>query len=248
MSTLSLSPSLADRVVLVTGAAGTLGRAISSAIEATGGVAIRTDLAGRPGMDDDHDVTSEADWQRVIAKVESRFGRLDGLVNNAGIVLVGDVEQTSLADWRRVMSVNADGVFLGCKHAMPLLARAKAASIVNISSVSGLVGGANLAAYNASKGAVRLLTKSVALSGARKAPPIRCNSVHPAFVEGDMVDGMAATARDPTRAKSRMAADVPLGRMARPDEVAAAVVWLLSGASAFMTGSEMVLDGGLVAR
>ncbi len=248
MSKTTLSPSLADRVILVTGAAGTLGRAISSAIEATGGVAIRTDLGGRPGMDDTHDVTSEADWQRVTAKIEARFGRLDGLVNNAGIVLVGDVEQTSLADWQRVMSVNADGVFLGCKHAMPLLALAKAASIVNISSVSGLVGGANLAAYNASKGAVRLLTKSVALSGARKAPPIRCNSVHPAFVEGDMVDGMAATARDPARAKSRMAADVPLGRMARPDEIAAAVVWLLSDASAFMTGAEMVLDGGLVAR
>lgn len=194
------------------------------------------------------DVTSEADWQRVVASLETRFARLDGLVNNAGIVLVGDVEQTSLADWRRVMAVNADGVFLGCKHAMPLLARSKAASIVNISSVSGLVGGANLAAYNASKGAVRLLTKSVALSGARKAPPIRCNSVHPAFVEGDMVDGMAASARDPERAKSRMAADVPLGRMARPEEIAAAVVWLLSEASAFMTGAEMVLDGGLVAR
>jgi len=248
MNALSPSPSLTDRVILVTGAAGTLGRAISAAIEATGGVVIRTDLPDRPGMDDAHDVTSEADWQRVIAKLEARFDRLDGLVNNAGIVLVGDVEQTSLADWRRVMSVNADGVFLGCKHAMPLLARAKAASIVNISSVSGLVGGANLAAYNASKGAVRLLTKSVALSGARKAPPVRCNSVHPAFVEGDMVDGMAASARDPARAKSRMAADVPLGRMARPDEIAAAVVWLLSDASAFMTGSEMVLDGGLVAR
>lgn len=248
MSTTSAAATLSDRVILVTGAAGTLGRAMSSAIEAAGGVAIRTDLAGRPGMDDAHDVTSEADWQRVVASLETRFARLDGLVNNAGIVLVGDVEQTSLADWRRVMAVNADGVFLGCKHAMPLLARSKAASIVNISSVSGLVGGANLAAYNASKGAVRLLTKSVALSGARKAPPIRCNSVHPAFVEGDMVDGMAASARDPERAKSRMAADVPLGRMARPEEIAAAVVWLLSEASAFMTGAEMVLDGGLVAR
>jgi NAD(P)-dependent dehydrogenase (short-subunit alcohol dehydrogenase family) len=131
---------------------------------------------------------------------------------------------------------------------MPLLSRSPAPSIVNISSVSGLVGGANLAAYNASKGAVRLLTKSVALSGARRSPQVRCNSVHPAFVEGDMVDGMAAGARDPVRARQRMAADVPLGRMARPEEIASAVVWLLSSASSFVTGTEVVVDGGLVAR
>lgn len=233
-------------IVLVTGAAGTLGRTISATIEARGGTAVRSDLAGRADLP--LDVTSEADWVAAIAEVERRHGRLDGLVNNAGLVMVGDVEQTSLADWRRLMAVNADGVFLGCKHAMPLLARSSAPSIVNISSVSGLVGGANLAAYNASKGAVRLLTKSVALSGARKSPPVRCNSVHPAFVEGDMVDAIAATARDPGRARARMAGDVPLGRMAKPQEVAETVVWLLSAASSFVTGTEMVVDGGLVAR
>lgn len=237
---------LDGRVVLVTGAAGTLGRTISATIEARGGTVIRSDLAGRAELA--LDVTSEADWIAAIAEVDRRHGRLDGLVNNAGLVMVGDVEQTSLADWRRLMAVNADGVFLGCKHAMPLLARSTAPSIVNISSVSGLVGGANLAAYNASKGAVRLLTKSVALSGARKSPPVRCNSVHPAFVEGDMVDAIAATAHDPGRALARMAGDVPLGRMAKPEEVAETVVWLLSPASSFVTGSEMVVDGGLVAR
>jgi NAD(P)-dependent dehydrogenase (short-subunit alcohol dehydrogenase family) len=236
------------KIVLVTGAAGTLGSAMSALIETEGGRAIRTDLAGRPGMDLALDVTREDDWLAAMTEVARRHGRLDGLVNNAGIVLVGDVENTSLADWRRVMSINADGVFLGCKHAMPLLAKSAAPSIVNISSVSGLVGGANLAAYNASKGAVRLLTKSVALSGARKSPQVRCNSGHPAFVEGDMVAGMAATARDPKRALDRMAADVPLGRLARPAEIAEAVVYLLSEASGFMTGAEMVLDGGLVAR
>lgn len=243
-----IAHTLAGRIILVTGAAGTLGSHTANAIEAAGGQAIRTDLAGRPGMDHPLDVTREEDWTAAMIAVKALHGRLDGLVNNAGVVLVGDVEQTSLADWRRVMAVNADGVFLGCKHAMPLLARSKAPAIVNISSVSGLVGGANLAAYNASKGAVRLLTKSVALSGARKNPPVRCNSVHPAFVEGDMVDSMASGARDPARAKARMAADVPLGRMARPEEIATAVVYLLSDAAAFMTGAEMVLDGGLVAR
>ena len=239
---------LEGHVVLITGAGGTLGRAIASAIGAADGVAIRSDLAGTPSMDFALDVTSEADWQAAMTAIGARHGRLDGLVNNAGLIHLGDVEQTSYADWRRIMAVNADGVFLGCKYAMPLLAKSTAPGIVNISSVSGLVGGANLAAYNASKGAVRLLTKSVALSGARKSPPVRCNSVHPAFVEGDMVAGIAGGARDPARAVDRMKADIPLGRMARPSEIAEAVVYLLSEAAAFMTGAELVLDGGLVAR
>lgn len=238
---------LDGRIALVTGAAGTLGAAISAAVEAAGGTAIRTDLPNRPGMDLALDVTSEEGWVAALTEIGARHGRLDGLVNNAGIAILGDVERTSLADWRRVQAVNVDGVFLGCKHAMPLLAKSAAASIVNLSSVSGLVGGANLAAYNASKGAVRLLTKSVALSGARKQPPIRCNSVHPAFVEGEMTDAIAETSRDPARAREKMSASIPLGRMAKPSEVAAAVVWLLSDASSFVTGSELVIDGGLVA-
>ncbi|MBS0244605.1 MAG: SDR family oxidoreductase [Proteobacteria bacterium] len=238
---------LEGRIVLVTGAAGTLGTAISLAIEAEGGRALRSDRGDR-GRDFALDVTNEASWQQAVSAIAKQHGRLDGLVNNAGIVLLGDVEQTSLADWKRVMSVNVDGVFLGCKHALGLLARSSSPAIVNMSSVSGLVGGANLAAYNASKGAVRLLTKSVALSGARKNPKVRCNSVHPAFVVGEMVDGIAAATRDAARSKERMAAEIPLGRMARPDEIAEAVVWLLSDASSFMTGSELVVDGGLVAR
>lgn len=244
----ALSGALHGRIVLVTGAAGTLGMAISAAIEAAGGRPVRSDLSGRGGMDLALDVTSEEAWAGAMAETERRHGRLDGLVNNAGIVILGDVEHTSLTDWRRVQAVNVDGVFLGCKHAMPLLARSAAPAIVNLSSVSGLVGGANLAAYNASKGAVRLLTKSVALSGARKRPPVRCNSLHPSFVAGDMTDAIAAGARDPARARERMIAEIPLGRMAEPDEVATAVVWLLSDAASFMTGAELVIDGGLVAR
>ena len=177
-----MSAQLKDHIVLVTGALGTLGTAICSAIEAAGGTAIRSDLAARGKVDLALDVTSEETWKSAMAEIERRHGRLDGLVNNAGISTPGDVEQTPFSEWRRVMAVNADGVFLGCKYAMPLLAKSKAPSIVNISSASGIVGGANLAAYNASKGAVRLLSKSVALYGARKRPPVRCNSVHPAFI------------------------------------------------------------------
>ena len=239
--------SLAGHVILVTGAAGTLGRAAVSAIRAVGGLVLATDLVENDGIDVTHDVTSEEDWARVVAAAEARHGRLDGLLNNAGIVRLGSIEETSFADWRRIMAVNADGVFLGCKACWPLLQRSQAPSIVNLSSVSGLIGGANLAAYNASKGAVRLLTKSVALHGARHDPPIRCNSVHPAFVAGAMVDQIADDSGDAERARTKMARAIPLHRLARPEEVAATIVHLLSPASSFTTGTEMVIDGGLVA-
>lgn len=238
---------LQDHIVLVTGAMGTLGQAMCRAIEAAGGKAIRSDLASRGKVDIALDVTREEDWQAAAAAIATSHGRLDGLVNNAGIGTPGDVEQTSFADWRRVMAVNADGVFLGCKYAMPLLARSKAPSIVNISSASGIVGGANLAAYNASKGAVRMLTKSVALAGARKRPAVRCNSVHPAFIEGDMVDAMVKGRPDPAKAMAKLNAQIPIGRLGQPREVADAVVWLLSEASSFTTGSEVLVDGGLIA-
>ena len=239
---------LDGHVVLVTGAQGTLGTAMCAAIEAAGGIAVRSDLAGRGGATDIAlDVTREDDWVAAMGEIAARHGRLDGLVNNAGVGTPGDIEETSFATWKQVMAVNADGVFLGCKYAMPLLAKSRAPSIVNISSASGLVGGANLAAYNASKGAVRLLTKSVALYGARKRPAVRCNSVHPAFIEGDMVDGIIKSRPDQAKARSKLQAQIPIGRLGQPAEVANAVVWLLSPASSFTTGSEVLVDGGLVA-
>ncbi len=238
---------LKDHIVLVTGALGTLGAAMCTAIEAAGGKAIRSDLGSRGKVDIALDVTSEDNWKAAIAEIDSAHGRLDGLVNNAGVGTPGDVEQTSFSEWRRVMAINADGVFLGCKYAMPLLAKSKAPSIVNISSASGIVAGANLAAYNASKGAVRMLSKSVALSGARKRPPVRSNSVHPAFIEGDMVDRMVKGRPDPAKAMSKLHAQIPIGRLGQPQEVANTVVWLLSPASSFTTGSEVLVDGGLIA-
>jgi len=237
-------PNLTDKIILITGAAGAVGSAIAAGVREQGGIAIATDLAG---ADLDLDVTAEADWQRVVDDVAATHGHLDGLVNAAGIVALGSVETLDFAAWRRVLSINLDGTFLGCKFAFPLL-RQRGGSIVNLSSVSALVGGHNLAAYNASKGGVSLLTKSVALLGARNKPPIRCNAVCPAFLEGPMVDDIARSARDPAVAMEKMSAGIPLGRMGKPSEVAALCLYLLSDAAAFITGADLPIDGGLTAQ
>ncbi len=240
-------PDLNNKIVLVTGAAGAIGAAIVAAIRAAGGIAIASDLAGRPGIDLALDVTSEQDWQRVAAEIEAKHGRLDGLVNAAGIATVGHVEKTDFASWRRVLSVNLDGTFLGCKYAFPLL-RKQGGSIVNMSSVLGLIGSANIAAYSASKGGVSLLSKSVALHGARYKPPVRCNAVCPAFIEGPMVDAIAHGTRDPAAVRGKLANDIPLGRLGAPEEVAKLAVYLLSEDSGFITGADVPIDGGLTAR
>jgi NAD(P)-dependent dehydrogenase (short-subunit alcohol dehydrogenase family) len=238
---------LQDKIVLITGAAGAVGLAVAAAIKREGGSVIATDLAGQAGIDHVLDVTVESDWQNVLAAVDRRHGRLDGLVNSAGTVYLGTVEDTDYATWRRVLAVNLDGTFLGCRHALPLLKR-RGGAIVNLSSISGIVGGHNLAAYNASKGGVRLLTKSVALHGARLKPPVRCNSVHPAFLEGPMVEDILAQTGRPDVARGQLARDIPLGRLGEPAEVAELCVYLLSDESRFVTGAEFAIDGGLTAR
>src|ERR1041385_7657077 len=238
---------LRDKVILITGAAGGIGSAVAEAVGRSGVIGMASDLESRPGIDHPLDVTSEADWQRVVEAIGASAGRLDGLVNSAGIAPLGTVESTDFALWGKVMAVNLEGTFPGCKYAMPLNKKTGGA-IVNISSVSGIVGGHNLAAYNASKGGVRLLTKSVALHGARLDPQVRCNSIHPAFLEGAMVDAIAEETGHPDGARKRMTRDVPLGRFGKPTEVAEMGVYLLSDESAFVTGAEFVIDGGLTAR
>jgi NAD(P)-dependent dehydrogenase (short-subunit alcohol dehydrogenase family) len=193
------------------------------------------------------DVTSDASWAAAIEAVQAKLGALDGLVNSAGLFIVGNVEKISLEDWRKTHAVNVDGVFLGCRHGVGAM-KARGGSIVNMSSVSGLVGGHNIVAYNSSKGAVRMLTKSVALHCAKEKYGIRCNSVHPTFVDTPMYQSTLAASRDPERVRTALTAQVPLGRVAQPSEIADLIVYLLSDESAFVTGAELVIDGGLTAQ
>jgi NAD(P)-dependent dehydrogenase (short-subunit alcohol dehydrogenase family) len=238
---------LQDKIVLITGAAGAVGKAVADALSAEGARAITSDLPGRQGAAYALDVTQELDWLRVIAEIGRTHGRLDGLVNAAGIAALGHIEDTDFDTWRQIMAVNLDGTFLGCKHGLALL-KQRGGSIVNLSSVSGLIGGHNLAAYNASKGGVRLLSKSVALHGARLNPQVRCNSVHPAFLEGPMVDLILRETSFPDAARARITRDIPLGRLGTASEVASMCVYRLSDESRFVTGAEFVIDGGLTAR
>jgi 3(or 17)beta-hydroxysteroid dehydrogenase len=193
------------------------------------------------------DVTSDESWQRAADAVVVRRGALDILVNSAGIAPTGTIEEVTLEEWRRTMAVNLDGTFLGCRHAVRVMKAGRGGSIVNLSSVSGIIGGHNLAAYNASKGAVRLLTKSVALHCARKGYGIRCNSVHPGFVDTPMLQDLIRHSRNPDETRTKLAASVPVGRNARPEEVAAMIAYLAADESAFVTGAEFVIDGGVTA-
>ena len=254
---------LAGKAALITGGASGIGRRTAERmvgegarvaiadIDTEAGEAAAAEIGGGVAFAA-LDVTDEAGWREAIAAVLARFGRLDALVNSAGIGTMGTVEETSFADWKRVMAVNADGVFLGCKYGVEAIKRTSrepgaGGSIVNISSVSGLIGGHNLAAYNASKGAVRLLTKSVALHCARQGYDIRCNSVHPTFIDTPMVRAMYERAPEPGAIKAKLERQVPLRRLGEPDDIAWGIVYLASEESKFMTGAEFVVDGGITA-
>ncbi len=188
------------------------------------------------------DVTSEEDWQQAIAATVVRFGKLDVLVNNAGIFRTEGIEATSEELWDRIMAINGKGVFLGTKHAIPEMRKAGGGSIVNISSVAGLVGNSFAAAYAASKGAVRIFTKSTAIQHAKEG--IRANSIHPGTIETPMTAEMLA---DEAYRQERME-NTPLGRLGQPEDVAYGVLYLASDESSFVTGSELVVDGGRTAE
>ena len=249
---------LAGKAAFVTGAASGLGQAIAMRFaeegarvaladrDTEGGERVATAI-GAAGLFLRLDVTQEAQWLAQLGRAAAAFGRLDILVNNAGIGPLGSIEKTTLEEWRGVHAVNLDGVFLGCKHGIPHLRAAGGGSIVNMSSVAGIIGTPTLAAYGASKAAVRQLTKSVALHCAQRRDGIRCNSIHPSFIETPMVEAMIAAAKAPERARAGLAAQVPLGRLGQAEEVAALALYLASDESRFVTGAEFVIDGGLSA-
>ncbi|GFE74832.1 glucose 1-dehydrogenase [Novosphingobium sp. TCA1] len=267
------SQRLKGRVALVSGGLRGIGLACVERFLAEGAEVVLTDLEaqdsalvgetlGRLGQAASYvqaNVTSEDDWQVVLDAVTQRHGKLHILVNNAGIDLTGPVAETSLEGWRRIMSINVDGVFLGVRTFVPLMAASGAevpggASIINVSSIMGLVGMSEVSGYNASKGAVRLFTKSIALEFAGKQMPIRANSLHPGFVMTPLLrEGFQrwvdkGVAEKPQDLVDLMSGKTPMGRLAEPSELASAVFFLASSDSSYMTGAELVVDGGWTAQ
>jgi 3(or 17)beta-hydroxysteroid dehydrogenase len=256
------SKDLSQRVALVTGGASGIGaetcRALAEAgarvvigdIQRDAGEALARELGGG-GFFIKLDVASESEWQSVCDEIIARCGRLDVLVNNAGIGGgKGNIEDTTLEAWNRTQAVNVEGVFLGCKYSIAAMKRTgpgkprSFGSIVNISSIAGITGSAGPAAYIASKGAVRLLTKSVALHCAEQGYEIRCNSVHPGGIDTPILEPLYRHfGKEKTQAW--LGGMHPLGRMGRPRDIAEAVLYLSSDRSAFVTGAELVVDGGV---
>ncbi|MGD9982222.1 MAG: SDR family NAD(P)-dependent oxidoreductase [Hyphomonadaceae bacterium] len=253
---------LKGRVALVTGAARGLGAATAKALAEKGAKVVVTDVRESAEIADavggafvKHDVTSEQEWVAAIAFAKATFGGLDILVNNAGVFWVKPMAVETLESFRKMQQINVEGVFLGLKHAIPAIAeRAQqwdgGGAVVNLSSVAGIVGGPNIIAYNASKGAVRLMTKSAALEFA--SMKVRVNSVHPGIIDTPMMAEAAAaiekvTGEGANTTRTRFAERHPLGRMGRDIDVANAVAFLASDAAAFITGSELVVDGGMTA-
>lgn len=248
-------------VALVTGAGGGIGGATVKAMLAAGAEVIATDLVAPTGgtLNLAQNVTDEPGWADLARAIERRWGRLDCLVNNAGIATIAPIEENSLDDWKRQMSVNVDSMLLSLKAMLPLLkesgkTRPGGASVVNLSSVGGIGGAPFMAAYCTSKGAVRLFSKSAALEFAALKYNIRVNSMHPGGIETGMMEEIInryvalGVAPDKETAHAAVDAQHPLGRWGKPEEIANGIVFLSSPAASFMTGSEMVIDGGFTAH
>lgn len=253
-----MSRRLARKVALVTGAASGIGLATARRFAAEGAqlavadrnadglAAIEAELRAGGGnpLALTMDVTQESDWTRAMDAVARHFGRLDILVNNAGFGRFRSIADTTLAEWRATLAVNLDSVFLGTRHALPLLARAGGAAIVNLSSIRGLVAGPNSGAYSAAKAGVRLFTKVTALECASAGNGVRANSVHPGHVETPLT---APAYANPDLAREFLA-ETPLARFAKPKEIANLILYLASDESSYVTGAEFTIDGGLTAR
>ena len=250
-----------DKVAIITGAASGLGFAAARMLLKEGAKVILTDVNREvlESMQDRlndfsqsqfqtsfHDVTQEDSWIELINKTENDQGKINILVNSAGISLGADVVSTDFDIWKKVHHVNLDSVFLGCKYAVPIMGKYGHGSIINISSISGIVAGWNTAAYNSSKAGVRHLSKSVALFCAKKGYDVRCNSIHPAFVNTPILDPIKQ-AFGAEEAVAKLSRQIPMNKIGDTNDVSYAILYLASEESKFMTGSEIVLDGGLSA-
>ncbi len=249
------------KVALVTGGASGIGRAAAFRLAGEGARVVVSDRdeQGGAGVVSEigggarflaHDVRDEAAWKRVLGDIVATEGRLDILANIAGILgnpAGQDPEHTTLEEFRRVNEINLEGVFLGCKTAIAAMRESGGGSIVNMSSIAGIIATPVLAAYGAGKAGVRQITKSVALHCARRGYGIRCNSVHPGVIQTRMADDVlvAYGGNDPEAAREAYHERIPLGAFGEPDDIAHAVVYLSSDESKYMTGAELVIDGGL---
>ena len=255
---------MAGKRALVTGAAQGLGAATARLFAEQGAHVLLTDLDGAKAEATAraiaadcgdgcasairHDVTAPEEWQAALAAAQDRMGGLSVLVNNAGVGLSGSIADCTLADWRRTFAINVDAIFIGCQAALPMLADSQPAAIVNISSIAAMIASPAMPAYNASKAAVTMLSKSIALYCAEAGWDLRCNTLHPAFVDTAILDGFVREGASRAAVVGKLARQIPLGRVGEPIEVAQAVVYLASDESRFMTGSELKIDGGISAQ
>ena len=251
---------LAGKRALITGGAQGLGLAFGEAFRAEGAEVVLTDIqeekvqdAARRigGVGLRHDVTSPEDWAAAVDGAVAAMGGLDVLVHNAGVGSFGSVETESLESYRRVMAIDCDSVFIGTQAAMPALKDSGNASVVVISSVASMIADGNFLAYNVAKAGVAMMTKSIALHGARLAkkggPLVRCNSVHPVFTRTAILDPMIAMKGSQDEGEAALVRQIPLGRLGEPEEVASIVTYLASDESRFVTGSSFTVDGGITA-
>ena len=250
-----MTDRLKNKVAFITGGAQGLGKEMAKSMIKEGARVIISDIneatleETAKELSCDHivlDVTNKDQWQMVVTKIKDDIGSLNILVNNAGMGGGGDVESTDIELWDLVHKVNLDSVFLGCKYALPLMRDSGNGSIINISSMSGIVASHNTSAYNSSKAAVRHLSKSVALHCAKSTNLVRCNSLHPVFTRTAMVQSMIDSAPE-RNIEQKLIQQIPIRRLAEPIDIANAAVFLASDESSFITGTELIVDGGLSA-